>query len=418
MPLSFNVNDDLTDNATLKCLDEPVALFFTYVDEAQYMFYLKNRQELINIHSTCRDDLVQYLQQHQYPAVNNLNPLAAHPGSIVVSSTGIQTPFLAAKQAREFAKNLIKIIDLSGFAKPMSYVLGVRICQMPPPVLHDRPQPEKFKYLNPDRHIHEYVAFRYGKNFEERMYKVAWDQGEDTEAWFKANDLSNQLHTGRKYLKEKESTQARNNIASRQVLLGTNYKNAARYAKEKGFIDHFSMSEDQEMYDDYAVEMGLKREYHRERQLEGIIVPGKNAYLGGEIFMGTRRFDIPQDVEEWEAFQELHRAIYAPSSQHLEQRRINQLKEAKNNGGQAKTYNPLRTKISDLLLENYPVEKIELEDVLLSEPTKLRQKFQAWLNETIKKVKNIKQSTVQSTSSQENISINTLMPKIKTYNDK
>jgi len=263
MTLSFNVNDDLTDNATLKHLDEPVALFFTYVDEAQYLFYLKNRQELINIRSTCRDDLVDYLQQHRYPAVNNLNPLAAHPGSIVVSSTGIQTPFLEAKQARDFAKDLLRIIGLSGFAKPMSYVLGVRICQMPPPVLHNQPQPEKFKYLNPDRRIHEYIAFRYGKNFENRMYKIAWDQGEDTQVWIQNNDLSNQLHTGRKYLTEKESTQARNNIASRQVLLGTNYKNATRYAKEKGFVDHFAISENQEMYEDYGVEIGLKRECHQ-----------------------------------------------------------------------------------------------------------------------------------------------------------
>lgn len=119
--------EDLLDNLTLQDPDEPIALFFSYVDADRYDYYRKNKTELVNLSSICRDRLIKYLEGRRYTVVAEDNPLAAHPATIVVSRSGIQTPFLEPKSAKDFAYALINIIDSSGFARPMSAVLGIRL---------------------------------------------------------------------------------------------------------------------------------------------------------------------------------------------------------------------------------------------------------------------------------------------------
>lgn len=386
------INPDLTDNATMRYLQEPVALFFSYVDEPKYAFYQTHPHELLNMQNICRDDLVNYLQESFYPAVNNLNPLAAHPGSIVVSTHGIQTPFLEPDIARDFALKLVRDINRSGFAKPLSYVLGVRINQLPPPVLHEAPQPDNFKYLNPDRRIHNYILYRFGRNFESRMYQQAWSDGQDVSLWLQNEEPGREIYYGRKVLKEETSTQPRNDLESRQLLYGTSsYSNAARYAKKNGFVHHFEADPHQEYFNDYAIELSRYAETNPQEQVETIIVPETNPYLYAEIYMETRRFEIPCENEAWEAFMEYHRAVYVPDTKVLEQRRINQLREAKDNSGRAKTYMPDRVKLSNLIMDNYQSRQaVEMEDVLLSKPTGIRKDFQRWITSVTEEVKEMK----------------------------
>ena len=108
-------NPDLTDNDTLKDLKVPVAVYFTYVDADNLKYYLEHKQKLVHLDNSNRDALVEYLREF-YTAVSDQDPAAAYPGTIVVSRTGVQTPFMEPQKARSFAKRLLHDIEESKIA--------------------------------------------------------------------------------------------------------------------------------------------------------------------------------------------------------------------------------------------------------------------------------------------------------------
>lgn len=372
---------DLTDNATLHDLDQPVALFFSYVDADKYDFYLKNKKELIGISNLCQETLIEYLTIRKYPVVSHLDPLAANPATIVVTNTGIQTPFLAAKYARGFALDLLNEINSSKFAKPMSFVLGIRLEQLSSPILHPQEEPSHFAWLkHPDGRFQNFIKYRYGANFISEMYAKAWSLGEDNSELLKhehdVRNLDEPLYSGRQLILEPTASQARNDLEGRYITFGTLiYRDAARYAKDKGFIHRFGKTPDQRYYDDYGVEQGADTATTPDKQIETIIVPQKNPYLGVEINMVTRRFNIPLEEDIWQAFAEYHRAAYIPKSDFLSRRRLNQLTEAVANDDHARTYMPAGLRIEDL--PDIPAaERVEfLEEVLPSKMTDIRYEY-------------------------------------------
>ena len=88
---------DLTNNPTFRGIEEPVALYFSYVDIDKYDYYEQNKKELKNLKNTCKEELVHYLRKTNFKVVTDDNPLAADPSMMVVSDTGIQTPFEKSK---------------------------------------------------------------------------------------------------------------------------------------------------------------------------------------------------------------------------------------------------------------------------------------------------------------------------------
>ena len=52
----------LVDNPSFKNINEPVALFFSYVDVEKYEFYQKNNFELVNLSSRYKSELIEYLK--------------------------------------------------------------------------------------------------------------------------------------------------------------------------------------------------------------------------------------------------------------------------------------------------------------------------------------------------------------------
>ena len=87
-------NPDLTDNDTLKDLKEPVAVYFTYADAERFKYYLEHKQELVNIDNRNCNALVKYLRRNGYNTVSYQDLAAAYLGTIVVSNTGVQMPFM------------------------------------------------------------------------------------------------------------------------------------------------------------------------------------------------------------------------------------------------------------------------------------------------------------------------------------
>lgn len=376
---------DLTDNASLRHLKQPVALFFSYVDADRYDFYCKNNFELASINNRCRDQLIEYLLVRKYPAVSDENPLAAHPGSIVVSRHGIQTPFLKPDQARDFAMQLISDIRDSGFARPMSFVLGCTIEQLPPPVLFPQQHQSESPFVqHPDGRMLEFVKYRFGRDFLTKMRQEAYTQGESTEQLLNqphdVQNLDEDLYSGRKFVFESFSIHARGNLESRYLNYATpSYKNAVYYAKEGGFIHHFEKSPDQDYYQDFGIELGAKPETDPSRQLETIVLPHQNAYKGVELYLKDRRFLIPLDEDKWQAFAEFYRVAYLPDSEILKQRRINIITEAKDNYNIPRTYMPFGYSAQNLILDRFENKKpLVLEDGLVTEPTIVRKSYGFW----------------------------------------
>lgn len=400
---------DLTDNATLHDLDQPVALFFSYVDADRYDFYMKNKKELVGISNLCQERLIEYLAVRKYPVVSHLDPLAANPATVVVTNTGIQTPFLDPKDARGFALDLINNVNSSEFAKPMSFVLGIRLEQLSSPVLYPQEEPSHFAYLkHPDGRFQNFIKYRYGVNFISEMYAKAWSLGEDNSELLKhehdVRNLDEPLYSGRQLILEPTASQARNDLEGRYITFGTLiYRDAARYAKDKGFIHRFEKMPDQRYYDDYGVEQGADVTTTPDKQIETIIVPQKNPYLGVEINMVTRRFNIPLQEDIWQAFAEYHRAAYIPKSDFLSQRRLNQLTEATANDDRARTYMPAGLRLDDLMSDCSNKRVEFLEEVLPSKMTDIRHAYLNYqFDKFCKKWATLKKEMSDQTSTAEN----------------
>ena len=378
-------NPDLTDNDTLKDLKEPVAVYFTYADAHRLDYYLKNKQNLVHLDNSNRDALVTYLQEHDFMVVSDQDPAAVYPGTIVVSNTGVQMPFMEPQKARSFAKQLLHDIEESKIAMPLSYALGIRIEQLSPPVLKAQEEEPRFPFTrHPDGEMLKYLQYRFGKDFIERCNKYAWENGEDVTLRLKqehnAADMGEPIYSGRQLALEKYASHPRNDLEARNIIFGTlSFANAWRYAKEQGFVHKFSKAEEQKYFDDYGVECGELFTMNPKEQIETIVIPTRNEYLGVELNLRTRSFEIPLGEEMWMGYAEMFRAASLPKEVKLGERRINILRDAKQNGGRAITYMPVGCEIPSYELEKYKNrEPAELEDVLLSPMTPIREGYQEY----------------------------------------
>ena len=378
-------NPDLTDNDTLKDLKVPVSLYFTYVDAHRLDYYLKNKQKLVYLDNSNRDVLVEYLKRNKYNTVSDQDSSAAYPGTIVVSNTGVQTPFMEPQIARSFATDLLKIIEESKIAMPLSYALGIRIEQLSPPVLKAQEDEPRFPFTrHPDGEMLKYLQYRFGKDFIERCNKYAWENGEDVTPRLKQEhnvaDMSEPIYSGRQLVLERYASHPRNDLEARNIIFGTlSFANAWRYAKEHGFVHKFSKAEEQKYFDDYGVELGEVVTLETLKQIETIVIPDRNEYLGVELNLKTRSFEIPLGKELWMGYAEAFRAASLPKEAKLGERRINILRDAKMNGGRAVTYMPVGFDIPKEELEKYKNrEPAELEDVLLSPTTPIREEYQKY----------------------------------------
>lgn len=394
----------LINNPSFKNIKEPVALFFSYVDVEKYDFYQKNNFELVNLSSHYKSELIEYLRENNYVAVSDASTLASHPATIVVSNKGIQTPFLEPEKVEEFIIELLDKINKSKFVMPLSHVIAVRLEQLPAPVISEDNNEKIFTHLlHPDGYLRKYIEYRQGKDFVYRMYKKAWENGENNEPRKKLNydvsDMSQDLYSGRKLAIEPYYCYARNDMEARYLVYATpNYNHSAKfcgYDEKSGFglIHHYGKSEKQEYYQSFAIELGGLPQNKKENQIETIVIPKENEYRGLEMYMKTRSFDIPEDAD-WEEFKEYCRAAYMPNNENMKKRRINILKEAKENNLRAVTYMPIGLREDGLFLDNYNTKTVTLEDLLIEPQSDIRK---AYYNEQFEKsLENMKQ-TVQET---------------------
>lgn len=394
----------LINNPSFKNINEPVALFFSYVDVEKYEFYQKNNFELVNLSSHYKSELIKYLKNRKYLVVSDESLLAVHPATIVVSDKGIQTPFIEPEKVKDFIIELLDKINKSEFVMPLSHVIAVRLEQLPAPVISKDNNEKIFTHLlHPDGYLRKYIEYRQGKDFVKRMYKRAWENGENNEPRKKLNydvsDMSQDLYSGRKLAIEPYYCYARNDMEARYLVYATpNYNHSAKfcgYDEKSGFglIHHYGKSEKQEYYQSFAIELGGLPQNKKENQIETIVIPKENEYRGLEMYMKTRSFDIPEDAD-WEEFKEYCRAAYMPNNENMKNRRINILKEAKENNLRAVTYMPIGLREEDLFLDNFTKKTVTLEDLLIEPQSDIRKAYyNAKLTKSLDNMKQLVQET-------------------------
>jgi len=355
---------DLTRNMTFRHIKEPVALYFSYVDADMYDFYERNRIELIRMRSSCKHQLVSHLLKRRYNIVSDDDPRAADPAKIVVSDTGIQTPFLEPKGIRNAARSLLHDVNDSNFARVRSYIFAIRLSQLPLPVAENSPITQPFKYLrHPDAHMIREIEYKYGRNFIDQMVNQAWRNGEETAPLlhqeYDINDMSQPLYAGRGLAVDPFYCFAREDMESRYVIFATaDYADAARYSyKEErrfGLVHMYKKDADQPFYSDYSIELGLGAARSRKNQIETQVVPGINDYLGLEMFMGDRHYVIPRQEDKWQVFLEYYRGGYMPRKDkiYMHARRQEIINEAKNNQGKAVTHLLLSIDVAEMIKES------------------------------------------------------------------
>ncbi len=118
------------DHPGMKNIKEPVALYFSYVDVSQYDFYDLHKEEYSRLRNSCKYGLVKFLREAGYFAVADDDPDAALPNRVVVSDSGIQTPFIEPEKVQDVAFSLVQNILDSEIALPRSYVFAVSLEQL------------------------------------------------------------------------------------------------------------------------------------------------------------------------------------------------------------------------------------------------------------------------------------------------
>ena len=289
----------LLNNPTMQNIDEPVALYFSYVDVNDFDYYHRHKPNLVRLHSMFKAELIKYLKERGYPAVAEDSNLAAHPATIVVSNSGIQTPFIEPERAKEFACALATDIEKSGFVKPLSKIFAIRLEQLPAPVLYEQEEAPLFSHLrHPDGRMLKYIKSKYGDNLIDDLCEEAFRRGQNITPRLaeipNIADLNESLYSGRKYTLWPYYSFARNDLESRYEIFATPYfKHALNFSggdEKFGLVHTYEKSENQLYYKSYMMELGGRAQTKPENQIETVVVPKINKYRGLEICIQGAHF--------------------------------------------------------------------------------------------------------------------------------
>ncbi len=399
---------DLISSALLKERTKPVALFFAYVDVEDYDLYKTDNNAVMNMHSRKKERLAAYLRSKKYPAFSDKDNRIKNPGAIMITGSGIQTPFMEPEVAEGYAEDLQKIINNSGFVRVFGHLNAVEHEQLTlPKILPDdvdeflavfdfrnklvtclnkagksitKEQMEgavqKFRYTrHPDARMQKLIRKIYGENFIKDCYQEAFDNAKSREEidFLSIQNKGKYIYSGRSIGCDKHTIHPRNNLESRSGVYGViSLEEAGKYAKEMGFIYVYKNTEGQYFFGDYERERGEKPQTVPTDKSETQINPAMNEYVGVCVYFGNDRyFKVPEEDVRWQAFLEYFRSSLITDNENVYQRRLNMLKNVDENG-RAVTYMPIGGKIEDI--EVPQDEKFEdMEVYLQSAPSKIRQ---------------------------------------------
>lgn len=347
-------------------LTEPVSLFIgTTANKDDKEFARDGNNSLII-------KTVEALRQNGVDAVPFFDDAAKLPNKVVVSKTGLQTPFVAPENAQAEAVNILSILEQHGIYS-LGFVTPNTEKQLLYPSLNNdimnedkvidlekaNPNPEQFQQIM-NTHGEDFISTMLDEASHSPELKILDD--------LTAQEMDNQNRmTGCKTL-YKGGTQGSNVFAvispyearnvphsSPQILiakgysgLGTNSssKGGATYIDKSsqrsyGFIYEIEANADQKYYANIGLETASSELDNPNKYFETPVMPHRNKVKAKYLHLGDKHngflYPIPENDPRWQDFMALHEPSDNTIYGNLAIRRKQQKDDAKLNG-QAKTY--------------------------------------------------------------------------------
>lgn len=320
----------LIDSATIG-IDKPVAIFLGLSLSKKKRKYLEDEHI---------DLVVKSFQNEGINAARYDKIEAESPSALVITRTGLQTPFIPPDELQATVIQLDKIIDDISGISTYGYAHPAINDQLMEPV-YDKNKLIDIENTHPNPDKVREILEKHGQNFISKMLEKAQslpDAVLDDSFTYSGSSVPQPfLIAPRSENKAFIYGAVESKNASVYPHGDIPYSFIRRYegkAEFNGFIGFDAEAEQRVGYPDYGLERGKKR-ISGDRSYEIPIYPGSHVYLGLILKMKDNQGnvllkEIPETSPDWQDFIEINRPGYIDDNKHLLKRRANQ-KEQNNN---------------------------------------------------------------------------------------
>lgn len=320
----------LTDSATIG-IDESVAIFLGLSLSKKKRRYLEDE----HIDLVVKSFKDQGINAARYDSAD-----AESPSALVITKTGLQTPFIPPDELQATANLLEKVIgdipeiSIYGYAHP-----AINDQLMEPVYDTNKLIDSENTHPNPDK-VRD-ILEKHGQDFIPKMLEKAQslpDAVLDDNFTYSGSSIPQPFLIAPR---SENKAFVYGAVESKKALEYPHdnmpYSFIRRYegkAEFNGFIGFDSETEQKVGYPNYGLERG-KKLVSGDRSYEIPIYPGSHIYLGLILKMkddqgNTLLKEIPESNPDWQDFIEINRPGYIDDNKHLLKRRANQ-KEQNNN---------------------------------------------------------------------------------------
>lgn len=315
---------------------EPKMVYIGLVDKDEYNFYKAHPEQACYRKLKNPSLLINELRAKGYRVTDINSPEAADPSYMVISPTGLRTPYLAPQNAKPLTIMLIKDLIQSESIYPLSYPhpRGFDEEADIPDGKHNYTT-EFSGYSHPHPQIVESIINSYGTDFRETMIQNAYlcRRSDEKLRNFKIVHNSDNIgFSARSYGQDAYQGNRFNQDEGRMMTYATpNLSDALRFSGMKfnahpnikfAFVEAFAMPFNQMFTPEFGLETAMDPVKSSVNGFETIICKERNTYLATlMVFENNEYFEIPEDNTKWQNFKELYREDYQAYNQYIFERR-------------------------------------------------------------------------------------------------
>lgn len=315
---------------------EPKMVYIGLVDKDEYNFYKAHPEQACYRKLKNPSLLINELRAKGYRVTDINSPEAADPSYMVISPTGLRTPYLAPQNAKPLTIMLIKDLIQSESIYPLSYPhpRGFDEEADIPDGKHNYTT-EFSGYSHPHPKTVNKIINSYGTDFRETMIQNAYLCRRSDEKLRNFKIVHNSENIGfsaRSYGQDAYQGNRFNQDEGRMMTYATpNLSDALRFSGMKfnahpnikfAFVEAFAMPFNQMFTPEFGLETAMDPVKSAVNGFETIICKERNTYLATlMVFENNEYFEIPEDNPKWQDFKELYREDYQAYNQYIFERR-------------------------------------------------------------------------------------------------
>lgn len=315
---------------------EPKMVYIGLVDKDDYNFYKAHPEQACYRKLKNPSLLINELRAKGYRVTDINSPEAADPSYMVISPTGLRTPYLAPQNAKPLTIMLIKDLIQSESIYPLSYPhpRGFDEEADIPDGKHNYTT-EFSGYSHPHPKTVNKIINSYGTDFRETMIQNAYlcRRSDEKLRNFKIVHNSDNIgFSARSYGQDAYQGNRFNQDEGRMMTYATpNLSDALRFSGMKfnahpnikfAFVEAFAMPFNQMFTPEFGLETAMDPVKSAVNGFETIICKERNTYLATlMVFENNEYFEIPEDNPKWQDFKELYREDYQAYNQYIFERR-------------------------------------------------------------------------------------------------